>query len=128
MRELGESFALSKNDMVVVIDKSGGICRVSAVAGDPPRIRGYIDESALSYDAALFAGGNQCILREATAYDGGGNEAETLTGLASVVQRADGKALVSPVGYGAEFWVDESDLSYDFDTEIMDAAPDFAGA
>ncbi|MDR0381919.1 MAG: hypothetical protein LBH86_08025 [Oscillospiraceae bacterium] len=123
MQTITSDITLSKNDIVVVIEEKDGVCRIRIAVTDLPGPRGYLDKTVLSYDTTLFTNGNQCILHEAVAYDNDGNAVEIIVdSSAHVVQRRDGKVLVSPMGYGREFWVDEADLSYDFHTEVMDIA------
>lgn len=117
-----EEFRLNKNDMVIVIEENGNELRVIQAFGDIPRIRGTIDKSNLSYEESLFANNaNQAVVKNAMSYDEiDGNEKGVKDGTIGIIEFKDDWVFAVLTGSGEELWFKSEDLSYDFDTLIID--------
>ena len=117
-----EEFQLNKNDMVIVIEENGNECRVVQAFGDIPRIRGTIDKSNLSYDESLFANNaNQAVVKNAMSYDEiDGNEKGLQDGVGTILERKEDWLRMSMPMQESDLWFKSEDLSYDFDTSIID--------
>jgi hypothetical protein len=117
-----EEFQLNKNDMVIVIEENGNECRVVQAFGDIPRIRGTIDKSNLSFDESLFANNaNQAVVKNAMSYDEiDGNEKGLQDGVGTILERKEDWLRMSMPMQESDLWFKSEDLSYDFDTSIID--------
>ncbi len=117
-----EEFQLNKNDMVIVIEENVNECRVVQAFGDIPRIRGTIDKSNLSYDESLFANNaNQAVVKNAMSYDEvNGNEKGLQDGVGTILERKEDWVRMSMPMQESDLWFKSEDLSYDFNTSIID--------
>ncbi len=115
-------FALKKNDLVVVIDEDDETCRVVQAFGDIPRLRGTIEKSKLDFDSSNFKkSANQVVLNNVMCYVSiNGDEQGSQSGVYQISERKDEWVRISMPGGASDLWVKEKDLSYDFDTLIID--------
>ena len=114
--------SLKKNDIVVVIDEKDELCRVTKVSGDIPRARGSVEKSKLNFEPSSFAdNANQAVIRETMGYDAvNGKEQGTRNGSYDIEERKDAWVRVSMVGGEPDLWFKKKDLSFDFDTVVID--------
>ena len=117
-----EEFQLNKNDMVIVIEENGNKCRVVQAFGDIPRIRGTVDKSKLNFDESLFANNaNQAVVKNAMSYDEiDGNGKGLQAGVGIVLERKEDWVRMSMPMQESDLWFKSEDLSYDFDTSVID--------
>ncbi len=115
-------FFLHKNDMVIVLDENEKDCRVMQAFGDIPVLRGTIDKNLINYDKSIFKiAANQAIANNVMGYDNiNGNEIGLQVGAGIVQKREADWVLLSIPMREKDFWFKSDDLSYDFDTEVMD--------
>lgn len=116
-----ESFPLQKNDIVLILAEVEDSYLVSLPYGDVPRPQGLVKRSAVRQYPALFSQANWAILPEGTpAYTSpGGSPCDALPGIVRLEERQNGWSRISPAGGAAPVWVQEADLSYDFDDTIQ---------
>jgi len=121
-----EEFLLNKNDMVIVIEEYNNECRIVQAFGDIPRIRGTIEKSKLSYDKSLFRdNANQAIVNDVMSYDGvDGNEKGIQYGAGVILERKEGWARVSIPMEESDLWFKLENLSFEFDTSVIDITHD----
>lgn len=117
-----ETFSLSKNDMVIVIEEKNTKCRIVRVSGDIPFIRGTIEKDKLNYDKSTFSdNANQAIVNDVMGYDAiDGNEKGTQYGIGSVLERNGDWVRMSIPMQNSDIWFKIESLSYDFDTSVID--------
>jgi hypothetical protein len=112
---------LKKGDIVIVIEGTDSLLRVSLpVIGDPPTIRGYVDAINVSFDANVILNANQCRFSDVPAYDDEGGEVDRVSGAGDILERLNGKFLVSLPGGRSPLWINETDASYDFNDILKD--------
>ena len=114
--------SLKKNDIVVVIDEKDEFCRVTKVSGDIPRIRGSVEKSKLNFEPSSFAeNANQAVVHEAMGYDAvNGKEQGTRNGSYDIEERKGTWVRMLMVGGEPDLWFKKKDLSFDFDTVVID--------
>ena len=114
--------SLKKNDIVVVIDEKDEFCRVTTVSGDIPRTRGSVEKSKLNFEPSSFAeNANQAVVHEAMGYDAvNGKEQGTRNGSYDIEERKGTWVRLLMVGGEPDLWFKKKDLSFDFDTVVID--------
>ena len=114
--------SLKKNDIVVVIDEKDEFCRVTKVSGDIPRTRGSVEKSKLNFEPSSFAeNANQAVVHEAMGYDAvNGKEQGTRNGSYDIEERKGTWVRMLMVGGEPDLWFKKKDLSFDFDTVVID--------
>ena len=114
--------SLKKNDIVVVIDEKDELCRVTKVSGDIPRTRGSVEKSKLNFEPSSFAdNANQAVIRETMGYDAvNGKEQGTRNGSYDIEERKGAWVRMLMVGGEPDLWFKKKDLSFDFDTVVID--------
>jgi hypothetical protein len=107
---------LLQNDMVVVLpdDENGDYYKVQMSFGDPPRFRGHVAKSDVSFDPSLFVNANQCILVDAIGFDADGNEVGIFNISGVILERRDGMILVTIPSSNDSVWFNEADARFDF--------------
>ena len=114
--------SLKKNDVVIVIDEKDEFCRVTTVSGDIPRTRGSVEKSKLNFEPSSFAeNANQAVIRETMGYDAvNGKEQGTRNGSYDIEERKGTWVRMLMVGGEPDLWFKKKDLSFDFDTVVID--------
>lgn len=114
--------SLKKNDVVIVIDEKDEFCRVTTVSGDIPRTRGSVEKSKLNFEPSSFAeNANQAVVHEAMGYDAvNGKEQGTRNGSYDIEERKGTWVRMLMVGGEPDLWFKKKDLSFDFDTVVID--------
>ena len=114
--------SLKKNDIVVVIDEKDELCRVTKVSGDIPRTRGSVEKSKLNFEPSSFAdNANQAVVHDAIGYDAvNGKEQGTRNGSYDIEERKGTWVRMLMVGGVPDLWFKKKDLSFDFDTVVID--------
>ena len=105
-----------------MIDEKDEFCRVTTVSGDIPRTRGSVEKSKLNFEPSSFAeNANQAVVHEAMGYDAvNGKEQGTRNGSYDIEERKGTWVRLLMVGGEPDLWFKKKDLSFDFDTVVID--------
>ncbi len=118
-------YTLHSGDIVLVLADGTELSRVVIPYGDIPPLYGYVAGDLLSLEAEDVKAGNQAKVAACDLYDAvNGNAVENYSG-AVRIQSVDGEwsgVTEHTGGNDTVYWVPWAELSFDFDTAVLDRA------
>lgn len=120
---LNLEYSFRAGDVVLILSEAEEMSRVVVPYGDIPWIYGYVPSSLLSTDLYNIKDGNQAILDECAIYDTvDGAVIEIISGKAEIQFSDDEWSEIkkSVGGDDVVYWVHSEDLSFEFDTLVLD--------
>lgn len=122
--EDSEPFNLVRGSIVLMLDQEGEMARVYIPTGDAPgSVYGNVPLESLSQEPEDLAQANIAMVNECMTYrSADGEEAGKVSGGVSILDRVEGWCRIVPwVGGDTRVvWIPEENLSYDFDSIVLD--------
>jgi len=124
-QKLDYEVKVKQGDIVRILTQGESASVVEVLGFSLPLNRGTIGNDRISTDPELISQGNMASLKEGTCYYDSKNgntagSAEDVSLVVEILERSDGwcRFLDDAGGKGLQGWIPETDLFYDFDTEI----------